>query len=155
MILALNILWTGKHLVRESIGGLMNEQDRSTIEEIARAIDSQRRLNAYWIDLHSLRYWKSGDRFIIDFHLTVPFYSPVEESHNEFDKLETLLKDRLDSDVEVLMHLDPCKKYFCSICRKEDCSYRSEEQKSDVIWDSSKVIADTTYILGEVAAGDK
>ncbi|HJY62721.1 MAG TPA: cation diffusion facilitator family transporter [Ignavibacteria bacterium] len=155
IILALNILWTGKDLVRESIGGLMNEQNKNIIEEIAGAVDKQRKLNPYWIDLHKLRYWKSGDRFIVDFHLTVPFFSSIEESHNEYDKLEHLLKEKLDTaDLELLMHLDPCKLYFCKICRQGECKFRSEEQKFDAIWDDKKVIEDATFVVGDVAAAD-
>ena len=155
IILALNILWTGKDLVRESVGGLMNEQNRKIISDIAEAVDRQRKSNPYWIDLHKLRYWKSGDRYIVDFHLTVPFFSSIEESHIEYDKLSELLMKKLDtSDVELLMHLDPCKQYFCKICRKQDCSYRGETQKSDVLWDDKKVTEDTTFILGKEAEAD-
>ena len=153
IILALNILWTGKDLVRESIGGLMNEQDKKIISDIAEAVDKQRKSNPYWIDLHKLRYWLSGDRYIIDFHLTVPFYSSIEESHSEFDRLEELMKKKLDtSDVELLMHLDPCKKYFCKICRQTSCEFRSEAQLYDVIWDGKKVIEDATFVVGVEAA---
>jgi len=155
IILALNILWTGKSLVRESVGGLMNEQNKKTITDIAEILNEQRKQNPYWIDLHKLRYWKSGDRFIVDFHLTVPFYSSIEESHTEFDKLEELLKVKLDTaDVELLMHLDPCKPYFCKLCRQYECKYRSEEQKFDAIWDEKKVIEDATFVVGEEAAAD-
>lgn len=155
LILAFNILWTGKNLVRGSIGGLMNEQDKKIILDIALAVDRQRKSNPYWIDLHKLRYWLSGDRYIIDFHLTIPFYSTIDESHNEFDKMDKLLKEMLDTnDVELLMHLDPCKEYFCKMCRKLDCKYRSESQKYDVLWDGRKVVEDATFVVGEVAAAN-
>jgi divalent metal cation (Fe/Co/Zn/Cd) transporter len=155
IVLALNILWTGKNLVRESVGGLMNEQDKKIIDSIAQAVDEERKINPYWIDLHKLRYWLSGDRFIIDFHLTIPFYSTIDESHNEFDRMEGLLKKKLDTaDVELLMHLDPCKNYFCKICRQQSCSYRSEAQKFDAIWDGKKVIEDATFVVGEEAAAN-
>jgi len=155
IILALNILWTGKDLVRESIGGLMNEQDKKIISDIAEAVDKQRKSNPYWIDLHKLRYWLSGDRYIIDFHLTIPFYSSIEQSHNEFDKMEELLKKKLDTtDVELLMHLDPCKNYFCKICRQPGCEFRSESQTFDAIWDGRKVIEDATFVVGEEAAAN-
>jgi divalent metal cation (Fe/Co/Zn/Cd) transporter len=133
----------------------MNEQDKKIISDIAKAVDFQRKSNPYWIDLHRLRYWQSGDRYIIDFHLTVPFYSSIEESHIEYDKLEDLLKSKLDtSDVELLMHLDPCKSYFCKICRQQDCKYRGEPQFFDVLWDDKKVIEDATFVVGEEAAAD-
>ncbi|HEY3251470.1 MAG TPA: cation diffusion facilitator family transporter, partial [Ignavibacteria bacterium] len=133
IILALNILWTGKDLVRESIGGLMNEQNKKIIEDIASAVNEHRKSNPYWIDLHKLRYWKSGDRYMVDFHLTVPYYSTVEECHREMEKLESLLKRKLDTeDLELLIHLDPCKNNFCKICRHHACPVRFEQQRQDV-----------------------
>jgi divalent metal cation (Fe/Co/Zn/Cd) transporter len=133
----------------------MNEQDRKIIANIAAEVDRQRKSNPYWIDLHRLRYWLSGDRFIIDFHLTVPFFSSIEESHTEYDKLEEILKKKLEtSDLELLMHLDPCKNYFCKICRQPNCKFRSEQQLYDALWDANKVIEDATFVVGQEAAAN-
>lgn len=155
IILALNILWTGKDLVRESIGGLMNEQDKKTIDAIAGAVDNKRKTNPNWIDMHRLRYWKSGDRYQVDFHLTVPYFSSIDESHNLAEELENLLKEKLDSpDLELLVHLDPCKKNFCKICRQPDCSVRHEPQVMDVIWNGSKVVENYSYVADELPVKD-
>lgn len=155
IILALNILWTGKDLVRESVGGLMNEQDKKIINDIAVLMNEHRKINPYWIDLHRLRYWKSGDRFMVDFHLTVPYYSTVEECHRELHKLEELLKQKLETeDLELLIHLDPCKNNFCKICRNYTCHVRYEEQKQDVIWNGKKVIEDYSFVADELVEKD-
>lgn len=155
IILALNILWTGKHLVRESVGGLMNEQDKKTIDKIAGAVDSRRKTNSNWIDMHRLRYWKSGDRYMVDFHLTVPYYSSIEESHNLAEDLENLLKANLDTnDLELLVHLDPCKKNYCKICRHNSCPVRYEPQRMDVIWSSKKVAENYSFVADELPVKD-
>ena len=155
IILALNILWTGKDLVRESIGGLINEQDKNTIKDIAAAVDAERKSNPAWIDLHRLRYWKSGDRLMVDFHLTVPYYSSVDESHNLAINIENLLKENLDTpELELLVHLDPCKVNFCKICRHTACGVRSGPQLFDVIWDSAKVVENYSYIADELPEKD-
>src|SRR4030095_12045110 len=155
IILAINILWTGKDLVRASIGGLMNEQDKQIINDIASLMNEHRKSNPYWIDLHRLRYWKSGDRFMVDFHLTVPYYSTVEECHKELQKLESLLKTNLDTeDLELLIHLDPCKNNFCKICRHHTCPVRFEEQKQDVIWNGKKAIEDYSFVADEMIEKD-
>lgn len=155
IILALNILWTGKDLVRESVGGLINEQDKKVVNNIAAAIDSERKTNRNWIDLHRLRYWKSGDRFMVDFHLTVPYFSSIEESHNLAQYIENLLRQKMESpDLELLVHLDPCKNNFCKICPMPDCKVRFEEQKMDVLWIGSKVVENYSYIADELPEKD-
>ena len=43
IILALNILFTGKNLVKESVSGLMNVRDDSLIENIAEVLDKEKK----------------------------------------------------------------------------------------------------------------
>jgi len=155
IILALNILWTGKDLVRESIGGLMNEQDKNIIDDIAGAVDCKRKTNPNWIDMHRLRYWKSGDRYQVDFHLTVPYYSSIEEGHNLAEELENILKEKLGThELELLVHLDPCKKNFCKICRQSNCSVRYEPQTMDILWNGKKAVENYSFVADELPVKD-
>jgi len=142
IILGLNILWTGKHLLKESVSGLMNETDKAIIEEISAALEKQRENNPNWIDVHRLRYWKSGDTYMIDFHLIVPSYQTSEESHRTVTKLEEEFKKIFGaSKVELFIHLDPCTPRCCYICNMPACSIRREQVNQNIVWDAKKVIS--------------
>ncbi|MCI0717005.1 MAG: cation diffusion facilitator family transporter [Chlorobi bacterium] len=150
MILAFNILWTGKNLLRESIGGLMNETDKNVVNKIASELEKQRESQPNWIDVHRLRYWKSGDKFMIDFHLIVPYYQSVKESHETVLKLEGVLKSVLDTgEVESFIHLDPCNPKCCYICSMPDCKVRQHPKSKDIFWDGRKIVSLAAYDIDE------
>lgn len=151
IILALNILWTGKHLVRESIGGLMNETDKNIISEIAVKLESARKEHPNWIDVHLLRYWKSGDKYMIDFHLIVPYYQTVSESHETMHTLEDTLKEVVHTHkVESLIHLDPCNPKCCHICSMPECPVRTEAKTDSIKWTGEKTVAHPAYDIDEI-----
>ncbi|MCC6866436.1 MAG: cation transporter [Ignavibacteria bacterium] len=140
IILALNILWTGKHLVRESIGGLMNENNDKIIANIGAGLESERKDHADWIDVHRLRYWKSGDKYMIDFHLIVPYYKNVAESHETVALVEKNIVNSLGTkQTESLIHLDPCNPRCCHICKVVDCPVRKEPFSLYIKWDAKKI----------------
>lgn len=146
IILALNILWTGKHLVRESIGGLMNENDDKIIGSIGKGLEAERIKYPDWIDVHRLRYWKSGDKYMIDFHFIVPYYKTVSESHETVDLVERKIIEALGTkQVESLIHLDPCNPRCCHLCRMPECPVRQEENTIYLEWDAKKIISLPTF----------
>ena len=142
ILIALNILWTGKSLIRASVGGLMNENDEKILARIAEGLKNLHKQDNDIIDVHRLRYWKSGDKYMIDFHLIVPFYMTVEESHNLVELVEKKITASLCTDqVELFIHLDPCNPKCCHICNKPDCTERSEPKSVEIIWNSAKITA--------------
>ncbi len=152
IILALNILWTGKKLVRESIGGLMNETDKNVIESIAQKLESERPAHPSWIDVHLLRYWKSGDKYMIDFHLIVPYYLTVNEGHENMRILEeTLIKVMNTHKVESLIHLDPCNPNCCHICSMPECPVRAETKTTTIKWTGEKIVSHPAYDIDEIS----
>lgn len=152
IILALNILWTGKHLVRESIGGLMNETDDKIINSIAEGLEGERSKFPDWIDVHRLRYWKSGDKYMVDFHLIVPYYKSVSESHHTVDLVEREIINSLDTkQVESLIHLDPCNPRCCYICKMPECPVRKEPNSKYIKWEGRKITELPTYDIDDVS----
>jgi len=147
LILAVNISFTGVKLMRQSIGGLMNETDDKIIGQIAEYLENSRELNPQWIDIHRLRYWKSGDTYNIDFHMTVPYFISIDKSDAILHNLENDLKKLLQTDrVELFIHMDPCTPTFCRICAMKDCNVRSEPQSITVKWDGKKIISNFAYV---------
>lgn len=150
ILLAINIMWTGKKLVHESVMGLMNNTKEDKLNEIAEYLEKERNKHAKWIDIHLFRYWKSGDKYFADFHLTVPNYMTVTEGHFTAHDLEDVFKKIFQSEaVESLVHLDPCKPECCKLCLVEDCSIRSESSSEHLIWDSQKIISKAPYLAEE------
>jgi cation diffusion facilitator family transporter len=148
ILLALNILFTGKNLVRESVSGLMNVSDDSLMENIAGTLEKEKKNHPDWIDLHLLRYWKSGGRYIVDFHITIPYFLSVVEAHNVSHELEEIFKKIFKADdVDILAHVEPCEPTCCVICRKEACTVRSEKHSKDVLWDVKNLTTESEYSL--------
>ncbi|MEO8513939.1 MAG: cation diffusion facilitator family transporter [Ignavibacteria bacterium] len=153
IILALNILWTGKHLVRESIGGLMNETDDKIINSIAEGLEGERKSYPDWIDVHRLRYWKSGDMYMVDFHLIVPYYKSVSESHHTVDMVEREIINALKTkQVESLIHLDPCNPRCCHICSMPECGVRQEPKTKYIKWESKTITELPAYDIDEITS---
>lgn len=132
LVVALNILYTGSKLVRQSVGGLMNESDAELLAALVERLNDKKR--EPWIDVHQLRSWQSGDKHYIDFHLTMPYYWDVETAHNEQRKVTDSLKDLMDGKAEVLIHIDPCEPTCCNFCMMSDCHVRKEAFKGWSRW---------------------
>jgi cation diffusion facilitator family transporter len=142
IFVAANILFTGYKLIRESIGGLMHETDKEMLNLIVSKLNSIKK--EYWIDIHHLRFWKSGDRVFIDFHLILPHYLTVKESHLEEEYIETNLKDII-KECSIRIHSDYCKDEVCKFCGYMDCKVRKEERKINFDWNQERMLGDPIY----------
>jgi len=143
IFVAANILFTGYKLVRESIGGLMHETDKEMLSMIVEKLKSIRK--DYWIDIHHLRFWKSGERVFIDFHLILPYYLSVKESHLEEEFIEKNLLEIIPNS-GVRIHMDYCKPEVCKYCGYE-CDKRSEDRKINYEWNEKRFLGDPIYMI--------
>lgn len=140
IFVATNILVTGYKLIRQSIGGLMNETDISILKKITNKLLSIRK--EYWIDLHQLRFWTSGDRVFIDFHLIVPFYFTVKQSHDEEDFIKSELQKEF-SNADLKIHFDYCWNELCKLCEYQACPHRKDSFARKVDLNKEKLIGGT------------
>lgn len=123
---ALHILRTGFGLVRRAVGGLMDEADEDLLGEIAAQLEAKRRPE--WIDVHSLRSFRSGAVHHADLHLVVPRFLDAERLHEIDRELRRAVRgsaDPADATGELLVHFDPCRPRHCSGCRYEPCPVRA------------------------------
>lgn len=142
ILVALNILFTGYKLIRESIGGLMNEVDQQTLDKLTDKIISIKK--DYWIDIHELRFWQSGDRVFIDFHLILPYFFNIKQTHEE----EAFIRKELQKDFErtdLKVHLDYCISDLCKFCSYDECKVRKEVKSRDFSWNQSKLVGEPIY----------
>lgn len=103
-LVALNILWWGWSLMRESVGGLMDEAVSNEILSDIRLVISREAEGA--IEAHDLRTRTAGPTVFIDFHLVVPGAMSVEEAHDICDRIEAALKEEMSHAV-ITIHVEP------------------------------------------------
>ncbi len=132
VIFGVFIGWTGYRILRKSVAGIMDEVDYDLVNNILKLLNSN--IDENRIDVHNLRIIKYGPSLHIDCHTTVPWYLNTKEAHNEVEKLENLLKDNIETSVEVFVHVDPCVPDSCRFCQKIDCTERSENSIGRVEW---------------------
>jgi cation diffusion facilitator family transporter len=101
---ALNILWSGSRLMRESVGGLMDEAvPAETLTRIRELVAG----NAEGaIEAHDLRTRHSGRFTFVEFHLVVPAAMTVADAHEICDRIEAALKAELGS-ATITIHVEP------------------------------------------------
>lgn len=143
IFVAVNILYTGYKLVRESISGLMHEADPDMLEKIKERLLEIK--NGLWIEVHELRYWKAGDDVFIDFHLVVPYYISVQEAHAEENRISTELNETY-ANADIKIHFDPCQSTVCKYCGISDCQVREEPQKEAVPWTVQKMTTGAIHL---------
>jgi cation diffusion facilitator family transporter len=103
-IVALNILWSGWGIVKDSIGGLMDEAVPAEILARIREIISVNAEGA--IEAHDLRTRHAGRMMFIDFHLVVPGSMTVSAAHDICDRLERAIKAEFP-DALISIHVEP------------------------------------------------
>jgi cation diffusion facilitator family transporter len=101
---AVNILWSGGHLVWRSAVGLLDYSDPNTGRQIRDKLDAI--CSELAIEYHGVRFRTTGYRQIVDVHLLFPHSTWVGEAH----RLATILEERLSAELgmpaEVLTHLE-------------------------------------------------
>lgn len=120
---AVNIIFTGWRLVKESFGKLMDEADPALLGRIVEILNENRRPD--WIDIHQLRTRHYGDRVHVDFHLVVPRSFGLLEAHEKAEEIERMILSTLREVADVIVHVDPCEDPQCERCRQHDCQDRS------------------------------
>ncbi|HEV7872618.1 MAG TPA: cation diffusion facilitator family transporter [Enterovirga sp.] len=106
-LVALHILWSGWGVMRESLGGLMDEAAPPEILSRIRELISVNAEGA--IEAHDLRTRHAGRIMFIDFHLVVSGQLAVSEAHDICDRLERALKSEVEGAL-VTIHVEPENK---------------------------------------------
>lgn len=101
---AANILFSGYALLRESVGGLMDEAVPPEMLNRIRSLVSDNAEGA--IEAHDLRTRHAGRFTFVEFHLVVPADMTVEAAHTICDRIEGALKAELGSAV-ITIHVEP------------------------------------------------
>jgi len=102
---ALNILWTGYHLVFRSAMGLLDARiPEADLSKIVKSLESLKSQN---FEYHSLLTRQAGQRKFIELHLLVPGQWTIQEGHDIAEKVEKDIRGLFDTPVTVITHLEP------------------------------------------------
>ncbi|UZX14501.1 cation diffusion facilitator family transporter [Thermus sp. PS18] len=105
LLVAGNILLMGFRLVRQSVGGLMDEGlSPAEVGRIRKTIAEA--LGGRALEVHDLKTRKAGNRAFLEFHLVVPGSMTVEEAHRLCDELERALEESFPG-LAVTIHVEP------------------------------------------------
>ena len=103
-LVALNIVWTGVAMVRDSVGALMDRAVDPEVLDRIRQIISANAEGA--LEAHALRTRTSGHVTFIEFHLVVPARMAVADAHEICDRLERALREEVGEAV-ITIHVEP------------------------------------------------
>ena len=138
-VVAVNIVITGWHLVKQSFGRLMDEADPELLGRIVEILNKHRHPD--WIDIHQLRTRHYGNNVHVDFHLVVPRSLGLLEAHLEAKEIEEKILSSLPEVEEVIIHVDPCEDPLCPWCIRAECQDRSKAFLGEVEpWKVEKVV---------------
>lgn len=101
---ALNIVWTGGRIVRDSVYGLMDAALPPAEQEVLRQL-----LEPYereGVEYHALRTRQSGAQRFVSLHVLVPPEWTVQQGHDLVERIEADIRRALPP-VSVLTHLEP------------------------------------------------
>ncbi len=104
-IAALNILRVGFKLIRESLGGLLDEKDPKVEREICALLD--REMDRRGLSYHNLRHRHSGRTHWVEFHLVFDDALTVGQAHEAATEIEADVASLLHPHGRVISHLEP------------------------------------------------
>lgn len=122
ILVGAQLAYSGFKIVRESLGGLLDEQDVTSLENLANSMQKNRFPGI--INIHHLRVIRAGRFHHVDAHLVVPEYWDVSHVHALTARFEEAVVRDYDFDGELAFHLDPCKKSYCASCDVSPCPIR-------------------------------
>jgi cation diffusion facilitator family transporter len=111
---AINIVWSGVHLVRRSVVGLLDRaipaDERAKIDAVLAPYRAQ------GVEFHALRTRAAAGRSFVSMHVLVPGAWTVQRGHDVVEEIEAEIRAAMP-DVAVFTHLEP---------RDDPASYRDE-----------------------------
>lgn len=105
VLASLNILRTGIKLIRESLGGLLDETDLEMEKKIRDLLDHE--CAARGMSFHNFRHRHSGRVHWVEFHLVCDDAMTVGQAHDLATEVESSVAAMLSPDGRVISHLEP------------------------------------------------
>ncbi|WP_428644533.1 cation diffusion facilitator family transporter [Roseibium sp.] len=104
VFVGMTVLWSGWGLVKESVGGLMDEAASADVLTKIRLLISEHGEGA--LEAHDLRTRIAGKSTFVDFHLVVPGSMAVDEAHEICDRIEVAIAEDVPG-AHITIHVEP------------------------------------------------
>jgi len=104
---ALNIVWSGGRLIRQSVGGLMDEANPELEKLIRSILDDE--TGRRGLQYHELRYRESGNSIWIEYHVLFPEDQRLDDAHMSATEIEASLSKSLPRPARIVSHLEPTR----------------------------------------------
>lgn len=140
-VFGLVVVRNGFLLLRDAIGGLMDEANPSLLDEIARVLETARKPG--WSTPHHTKVHRLGQTVHIDLHLVFPRFWTIEQAHDATEQVETALCETFGKRTDVMIHSEPCRPTSCSLCDLADCHLREAALTRHVPWTGADIAATT------------
>ncbi len=128
LIIAVLLAKTGFDLVRESVSGLLDAEDKKILLTLKDIISNDHHPGI--IQVHHARIMRAGSYHHIDAHAVVPEFWDVLEAHNRTQEFEKRMIDQYPYEGELHLHMDPCRRAYCRVCDVEHCPIRQHPYMS-------------------------
>jgi len=104
LLVAINIIWTGWHLMHRSASGMMDSSlpsdDLKKIEGVLASFEAQ------GIAFHALRTRQAGSRAFISVHLLMPGHWSIQIGHDWSERIEAEIRREL-ANAHITTHIEP------------------------------------------------
>jgi cation diffusion facilitator family transporter len=104
LLVAVNIVWSSFHILRDSVKGLMDaalpEEEQAAIQQVLEPYQRQ------GIQFHALRTRQSGARRFVSVHVLAPGDWNIQKGHELVESIESQIRANL-ANVTVFTHLEP------------------------------------------------
>lgn len=104
ILVALNILYSGISLIRESVRGLMDVADPEIHGKIVALLDDE--VKRHGIQYHDVRHRDLGSKYWVEVHLLFPESTTIREAHRIATSIEESVAATLESRAYVTTHLE-------------------------------------------------
>ncbi len=118
------LVYTGLRLVRQSIAGLLDEEDLDVLGELVKIFEKH--VAEGIIQIHHTKVIRSGWFHHIDAHVVVPEFWTIDKAHEVLERFEQGVIHDYRYSGEANFHLDPCRRKYCVYCDYPACPIRQE-----------------------------
>jgi cation diffusion facilitator family transporter len=101
---ALNIVWSGGHLIWRSATGLLDYSDPEVGRKLRQRLDEL--CAEFGVQYHGVRFRTTGNRLLVEVHLLFGHETPVGEAHRIATQVEERLPEGFEIPAEVITHLE-------------------------------------------------
>lgn len=124
LFIALFLAKTGFDLVKQSVSGLLDAEDKQILLSLREIISNDEHPGI--IQVHHCRIMRSGSYHHIDAHAVVPEFWNVLEAHMKTEEFEQRMIEKYPYDGELHLHMDPCRRAYCTVCDVYACPIRKK-----------------------------